>query len=310
MLDSDDPRSYVERVHIHYEGRFADGNSIPLDDLIDSLHGWEQFFHLTTTIYIRGNLDPRPLPAERRPQLRIREVRSGSIIAVLEFVGLAAAGGIIAGASWESVKYFARRLAQFRKDAIRRHLEVKRMSEGAIEQVVAALRELAEDADRRDRQRDNPDETIRKMDSSLDLATHPIDTSVDKITLDEPEFRMRSAFSRRERRIITSPFAEIVQSEDTGDWHERDIKIFRLNQRSGSCSFTFIKPTDEDEQGIHQTTVTDLALRRRYDPYSKSMYEREATRVWVRKVIVDSKLGAYRWEISTKPPLKRDVLFA
>jgi hypothetical protein len=309
MANSGNPRDYVQEVHIRYEGRIADQNALPLDDLIESLRGWELYFDLTASILIRGNLDPRPLPMDRRPQLRIREVRSGSVEAVLVYVGLAAAGGIVGGASWDGIKLFARKMANFRKEALQRHLEVKKMSDGAIEQAAAALREMADQAQYRDRSRDDSVETVKKLDNSLNLATHLIDHSVNNISVTDPEFNLELRITKRERRIIATPFAEVTQSEDMGEWEERKIRISRLNIISGSCSFSFIKPMDDDEKGLHQTTITDLSLRRRCDPYSKSLYERGAIPVWVRKVTLDLDTGVCRWELMSAPPANPTSLF-
>ncbi len=310
LAESGNPRDYVQEVHIRYEGRIADQNALPLDDLIESLRGWELFFDLTASILIRGNLDPRPLPMDRRPQLRIREVHSGSVEAVLVYVGLAAGGGIVGGASWEGIKLFARKLAKFRQEAIQRHIKTKRMSDGEIEQVASALRKLADQAEYRDRSKDDPIETVKKLDTSLDLATHLIDHSVNNITVTDPDFNLESRITKRERKIIAAPFAEITQSEDTGEWEERDIRISRLNIISGSCSFSLLMPRDDDERGLHQTTITDLVLRRRCDPFSRSMYERDAVQVWVRKVILDSESGVYRWDLSSSPPVNPGTLFS
>ncbi|MBX2850990.1 MAG: hypothetical protein KTR15_04495 [Phycisphaeraceae bacterium] len=40
------PLDYTEEIHIKYDGLLANQNIIPVEDLTESLQGWQSFFDL------------------------------------------------------------------------------------------------------------------------------------------------------------------------------------------------------------------------------------------------------------------------
>src|SRR4051794_21692165 len=125
----------IHLFEIHYRGGLADTDAIPLDDLIESLRGFERFFEISDSIFIQRRLTARPLPPEARLQIRVRRIGpGGSIVAELQFVNLEFAVGLVAGyavgiasnATWDGMKAIGRSLWAWRKAVLENQAKRKK----------------------------------------------------------------------------------------------------------------------------------------------------------------------------------------
>ncbi|MEM9252777.1 MAG: hypothetical protein AAGB29_10550 [Planctomycetota bacterium] len=292
---------YSELIRIVYRGREADGNSLPVEDIIDSLAGWDDFIEVTSNIYLQGRLTlKRPDDPSRRAQVRLREVRPGSLEVVLEFVFQAAAAGIVGHLAVKAGESLMGRLARFRREAFKTHVKSKD-DDATVEEMAAALRRLADEVPYRDSDRD-PVAVVEKIDRSLRRATEPLDELATTITVISESDDEVLPITARERRLILEDFAVVGMIEDEGEWFRTKVNIYDLNRRSGNAGFTFVDPQDDDQRGSFRTYLTDPVLRKRRDIYSGSLHYREPIEVYARKRYHDVDANAFRWELRSARP--------
>jgi hypothetical protein len=283
----------------------ADQNSIPLDDLIESLRGFENFFQITDSIFVQGRLAKRPWPEDYRIEIRVRRIAPGSIVAVLEFVGLALATGIIGNAGYD----FLKRLWKWRVAVLENRTKPSRIP-WSIEENVAALEALAREHDIvYSEGDDDPADIVQDLNASLHDALAPVAHSVETITLASEEAGVEVALGRAEKATVESQPVVGYTPVESGEWKPAEVSFVRIHTGTGHALIKFRTPQREEMRGTKPCTIVDAGFKRPNDPFTRAMSRRDTVRVSVRKAILNSQTGAFRWEVALAPPATQASLF-
>jgi hypothetical protein len=303
----EDPIPDIQQFEIRYAGGSADQDSIPLDDLIESLRGFEDFFRLTDSIYVRGSLTRQPLPPQQRIDIRVRRIApGGSMVAVLEFVGLALAAGMVGNAGWDFVKG----LWRWREAVIRSRTQPARFGR-SMEENVAALESMAREAGIKPSDHDeDPAEIVQEFSTALQDALAPIAHSVETIAVASEDANVNLILGRTEKLAVFSEVGIGYQAVENSEWEEVEVGFVRIHTGTGQGLVKFKKPRAEDEKGIRPCSIVDPRFRRANDPFTQALSRRGHLKAWARKAIFNPETGAFRWELRLTPPVADRELFS
>ena len=299
-----------ELVHIRFAGGMTDVDSIPLEDLIHSLEGFQEFFGLADNMFIQQRLTLRSPPPDRRIQIRVKRIGpESSIEAILQFVGFSMLAGLIEAGTVAGTVVIVRKLWKWRRSLI--EARVRKRSLWNMEEAVGALESLARDAGLQspDDESDDPEKIVQHLDHSLREAVSPIDRSVERISVQSTTTNTRFEFARAERVSLNTEPVEGYEALDSSDWEKREVILLRIYPHRRSGLMTFVKAAGPEERGVKSCTIVDPRVRRVCDPYTKALHERRSLNVWARRAVLNAVSASYRWEITLAPPTSDSDLF-
>ena len=294
-------------IIIHFEGEHVDEDGLPLDELLVSMEGWREYLLLCSTLYVRGTLNSNPLSPESKMSLRVRRIGpGGSLEAVLEWVGLAIAAGVVGNRADALVTTAGKELWKLCAGLFKAHVTAK---QGFLstQEVAARLEQLASEIGIRVDEESNPEDIVALVDESLKRASVPVGSSAESIRLEATGSVESISLTRDDKQAIDAEFNDKPQVVDVGEPIQVMVRFVSINVPKKTAAVKFDNPKDASQRGIRSCRIVDVeVLAKPRDPYTKSLYEREPVKVWARKVIFNSESGASRWDISKNPPPKPD----
>lgn len=320
-----------DRVSIVYSGGMAEQNALILGDYAASLDGWRDLWEILGELYFRSFPELRRIPGASLLRVEIVAEKPGSFTAVVEFVLMAAASGIIGNRADAAAKWGFRGLIGWYRAAITKFVHAK-TSTTNVESIADAIEEVSREneialgpdgheaaetpmfvaevnAEPRD---DEPEDEglgevgegarksrvmAERIDHSLRRATEPIGHSCERISIEisgePPMLEMGPA----ERAVIAAP---LTVPPPTRDWRKARIKFERINRKTGRALFNF--ESENARAAPHYSRIIDQSFRTPHNRYTQAFDNDDFIEVWVRQARPEKGRLNTQWEISGANP--------
>ena len=275
---------------ISFQGLLADQGSMPLEDVLRSLGGWQDFIQMTVATYAEKKLSSEPLLPPLKPRIQISVPRAGSWEATLVLA-------VTAG-------YIARHLPAPNvllskvKKLFKHHLEQKRLPRN-VSEVVAALEELASQEQIEIPSKPEVYQLVIATDEALKKATEPIEYSASVIeisTAGEPILRITGV----DKRNLNSGFHFTARDEV---FFNATIRLVELNLQTGHTTVVVQQSDNPLFGGKTNCYVLDKpSLHHPRNAYTEALSGQVDLSVSV-KPCFNPKTGVVqKWLLQAEPP--------
>ena len=130
-----------ERLILKLSGGNAESGSLPLPQYWLTLQGWNDFFRIIGGLYQQAATTAEGEPVQANFQIRVIAERRGSYEIYLEFILVAAVGGVIGNRTDAIVKWTFAELLKWYRQTFKTYKDAKAASTN-VEEIVEALEEL------------------------------------------------------------------------------------------------------------------------------------------------------------------------
>lgn len=293
---------------LKFDGKLAQRGELPAAELGAALQGWDRFLQIA---YYSQETNVLELPKSDtllRIGFRVRHVGEGSfLVKAALWVGEAAAQGLIGSSADATVK----RLLAWSGKLIKRLVKSKR-EKRTLDGVVDGLEKLAKaEKIRVNRNRVDSEEFATAINSALDNATVPLDSSAAREVLSLKGESLDIVIDEEGRAAIRAPFDPPKLDPEADPVIEVPVKFIRINKKTGYGLFNFVRPQDESQVGQQRFHCDDKSIRRRANKYTGAFHEDSPLTVRMqRKAYEKSRHGHYWLIVSVvEPDVEEQGLF-
>lgn len=292
---------------IKWDGELAANGEIPASELGASLQGWDRFLQLAYYSQQTTRLQLPPSGTIARIELNVREVRRGSfeIELWMKVAGGIVLSGVLGNAAYDSIKA----LWKWTSALVKTHIDAKRQRK-TLDGVVEDLEALAKQNEIRiSVDREDTEDFAAAIDSALDNATVPLDSSAATEVLTLKGQTLDIVIDKDGRAAIKMPFEPPALDPDAEEVVEAAVRFVRINKKTGSGLMSFIRPADASQVPQQRFRCADSTIRRRADPYTGSLHTHVPLVVKMqRKNYSPDRRGHYWLILGTATPADHELL--
>ncbi len=299
--------SVSDELLIKFEGLEADKNQLPLDDFLSSMTGWRNFLNATSSVFLQKKLSWMQPSEGERLNIKIREIRPGSLEAVF-WVSLAGAaiGNFLTNKADKIVTINSfKLLGKWINDSFNFHVKEKKELHNK-EEIVAALEKMFI-KNGISVEKDKPDSHryLEYIDDSLKQASEPIEKSANNIIISSKTIHLNVDIVAR--RAIKNGF---LPNSRSADFFGATVRVRELNLDTGHTRLEVLKSINKEfGSKMDMCYIEDPNLEAAGNPYSKSLDTQSPIDVFVSQVVDKGTGNTIKWKIRRDIPRQKAPLF-
>lgn len=282
------------QVTLTFDGELAERGELPAAELGVALQGWDRFLQLAYYSHEASVLElPKP-GTTHRVEFHVRKISRGSLLVdATLWIASAAVGGIIGNRA----DALAIGLWKWTRKVIHAHIKAKRERktlDGVVNELEAAAKS---EGIRVSNNRENSEDFATAVNTALNNATVPLDSSAAKEVLALKRLNVDVIIDQNDRAAIRAPFDPPSLDPDAEPVIEVPVKFIRINKKTGYGLFTFTRPKDESQLGQQRFHCDDKSIRRRANQYTGAFHEDTALVVRVQRKAYEKARHGHYWLI-------------
>lgn len=306
-IDDESTLSRGYGLTLTFEGKLAEDGQLPAAELGAALQGWDRLLQLAVYSHESATLAVPKSGTGFRVEFRVRRVSKGSfLVDAMIFVGLAAAAGITGNRADAVVL----RVWKWASTLVKTHIRAKR-NKGTLDAVVDDIEAVAQAEDiRPSKNREESEDFVTALNSALDNATVPLDSSAGREILSLKGKALDIVIDEAGRTAIRAAFDPPTLDPEADDVIDAPVKFIRINRHTGKGLLEFVRPADESQLGHQRFHAEDRAIRRRANQYTGAFHHDVPLMVKMqRKAYAVQRHGHYWLIVGASEPEKTQGLF-
>lgn len=308
-----DEKNFRETITIKYDGLTAATGQMPIDDLIESLTGWKNYFEITSSIYFGKDFSSKKVPPESRPKVNVQALKKGSfevpLIFEIDFNTIVSIIGL--GLAVKNDAHITKTISNFARWFValyKKQVEEKKAFH-TLDEVVKSLTELAKEYDINPGQDESEKRNVVELlDNSLKRATKAIEHSAETITINgTKEFQeLQIEVDAVQKRALQNYF--YFEKKDV-PYFPAEVIVRSLHLDTRHCK-VFVDKCNESRFRTFQTGyIRDNSIEKAKNAYSLSLYKQSLIQIWVLPEVDAKTNEVIKWYFYNEEPIQDTPLF-